>query len=402
MADDDDDASGADGPDDFTETTHESWLGRMGRSFMGILVGLVLICVAVGLLWWNEGRTVERYRTLQEGKGQVISLQAQAPVDPAQGGKLVHVAGPIQLSQELADPDLGVKQKAVKLKRTVKMYQWQEKKEETSSKTLGGGKDKTTHYNYTQAWVEGPVDSNKFKHPEDHQNPAASAMPYKSQEFTATDVRIGARRLSPSLIGRIGNFQPLPLAPTSPLPLPPAIASKTFFWEGGLYVGANPATPALGDLRIDYGIANPAEVSVIARQINDTFEPATESTGGTIELLEIGQHSAQEMFKGAEQENVILAWILRAVGFVLLWIGLALLAGPLTTLLDVLPLLGDIAEVGVGIMAFVVAAILALLTIGVSWVVHRPLLGIGLLAGAALLVVAAKFGFRGRKGAVPA
>ena len=43
----------------FTETTQQGFLSRIGGSFVGLLLGPVLIIVAVALLWWNEGRAVQ-------------------------------------------------------------------------------------------------------------------------------------------------------------------------------------------------------------------------------------------------------------------------------------------------------------------------------------------------------
>jgi hypothetical protein len=56
------------------EVTTESWFGRIGGAFKGIVVGLVLFFAAFPHLFWNEGRTVKRYKTLHEGAGSVISL----------------------------------------------------------------------------------------------------------------------------------------------------------------------------------------------------------------------------------------------------------------------------------------------------------------------------------------
>ena len=62
--------------DSFTEVTNESWFGRIGGAIKGVLVGLVLVAVAFGLLFWNEGRSVKRYKTLQEGSGAVVSVKS--------------------------------------------------------------------------------------------------------------------------------------------------------------------------------------------------------------------------------------------------------------------------------------------------------------------------------------
>jgi Flp pilus assembly protein TadB len=51
-------------------------------------------------------------------------------------------------------------------------------------------------------------------------------------------------------------------------------------------------------------------------------------------------------------------------------------------LADVLPILGDLIGIGTGIVAFLIATPVALITIGIAWLFYRPLLGIVLLAAA--------------------
>jgi hypothetical protein len=85
--------------DTFTEVTNESWLGRIGGAFTGILIGLVLFIAAFPVLFWNEGRAVKRYQTLNEGAGSVISR-----VLSEYDGKLVHVSGNAVTDEIVTDP----------------------------------------------------------------------------------------------------------------------------------------------------------------------------------------------------------------------------------------------------------------------------------------------------------
>jgi hypothetical protein len=86
----------------------------------------------------------------------------------------------------------------------------------------------------------------------------------------------------------------------------------------------------------------------------------------------------------------MLTWILRAVGFLAMLIGLLLIAKPLVTLADVLPFLGSLLGVGVGLLALTLALPLTLVTVGIAWLFYRPLLGVGLLVAAAALFVLLK------------
>ena len=70
--------------------------------------------------------------------------------------------------------------------------------------------------------------------------------------------------------------------------------------------------------------------------------------------------------------------------------GLLLVTNVLSVAASVIPFLGDIVGAGTGMLAFAVALPLTLLTIALSWLAYRPLIGIPLLlatAGSAVLAV---------------
>src|ERR1700678_565941 len=102
---------------------------RLGKSCLGVVIGIVLFLISFPLLFWNEGRAVHRARTLAEGKAAGVDVSPDK-VDEANEGKLVHVSGeatPAEPPLEtLTDPVFGVSAKALELKRTVEIYQWTE------------------------------------------------------------------------------------------------------------------------------------------------------------------------------------------------------------------------------------------------------------------------------------
>jgi hypothetical protein len=54
---------------------------------------------------------------------------------------------------------------------------------------------------------------------------------------------------------------------------------------------------------------------------------------------------------------------------------------------DVVPLIGDMIGMGIGLVSFAIAAPLSLLTIAIAWIFYRPLLGIVLIAVAVGIAV---------------
>ncbi len=225
--------------------------------------------------------------------------------------------------------------------------------------------------------------------------------PYVRQTPTAGQILVNGTYI-PVTVSTAATT-PAPAYNTAPAVQPGVVAQPTMVQPGvaqpGTTIGtgtvqgtANPGNPQVGDVRISWTMI-PAEmpVSVIAVQTGTTFAPyvAKDSAadGYTVDLLETGIKTKEEMFQNAENANTMMTWILRIVGWLMMYMGLKMVFRPLEVLGDVLPILGDIIGIGTGILAFLVATPVALVTIGIAWLFYRPLLGIVLLAAAAGLVV---------------
>lgn len=360
--------------DSFTEVTHQSWFSRIGSAIAGVLFGFILFLIAFPLLFWNEGRAVQRYKTLKEGSGAVVSLTSDS-VDASNDGKLIHTTGKADTDEMLSDPVFNVSMNALKLKRVVEMYQWKEKSRSKKEKKVGGGETTKTTYSYSKTWSDKPINSSKFKKPEGHENPGS--IPYESRELIAEKVTLGEYQLSASLVEQIKNFKSLPIKGDAPLPQ--AIQDSAKIHDASYYIASNPSSPQVGDTRIKFKVVKPTEVSVVAKQVGSTLGRYTTTVGGTIELLQTGVHSADAMFQKAHESNKMLTWILRAVGYFMMFAGLALIFRPLSVLADIVPIFGTIVGAGTGLIAFLLSTMLSLLTIAIAWIVFRPLLGIALV-----------------------
>lgn len=374
--------------DSFTTTTSRSWFSRMGSALSGILFGLLLFVGSFFLLSWNEGRAIHRAKTLEMGAKQVISVPADAPV-AGNEGRLVHLTGDAEAEGPVTDKTFGITAEALKLRRDVEMYQWkQEEKSETKQK-LGGGEETVTTYSYSKTWSPTLLDSTQFHVPDGHANP--EAMPVESTTFVAPDIHVGGFDLPESLTELINNYEPRPATAEEA-----EAAARRHDEEikatpaGQLYIGSNPSQPAIGDLRVTFQIAPAGPVSIIAAQIQNTFEPFTIPHLGTIELLQCGTLSAAAMFQKEQENNAILTWLLRLAGFFCMLIGLLLITNVFSVAASIIPFLGDLVGTGTGMLAFVVALPLTLATIALSWLAYRPLVGIPLLlltAGAVVLAI---------------
>lgn len=362
--------------DQFTEVTSKNVFTRLGESIKSVAMGLLLFVIAFPVLFWNEGRTVKRMRDLESGQKSVISVKADA-VDPGNEGKLVHMTGEAKTEETLSDPDFGISANAIKLERVAKMYQWQEKTSSKTRKKIGGGEETITEYKYEKVWADNLIKSGDFKHSEGHDNPGS--MPYEGKTFTAQTVTIGGFTLSPGLVGKINQTEPLALNEETTAQMPADMKKASKLASGGIYIGKDTAVPQIGDEQISFKIVKqPIAISLVAGQVGSTFQ-AFPMKNTSIELLEMGALTADAMFQQAKEQNKLLGWILRLVGFLMMMFGITMIFKPLTVTADILPFLGNMLEMGIGIFAAIIAFAMSLLTISIAWVFYRPLIGIPLL-----------------------
>lgn len=360
---------------DFSKITQQGWRGRIGGAFKGMLAGLVLLIVALGLQFWNEGRTLRREAALSEGRASVESVAAATP-SPSFEGRLVHVGGDAAATTPVTDEAFGVNVSALALRRRVEMYQWHEKRDRTEEKQLGGGTRTVTTYRYEKRWDDDAVDSTQFEQASTHVNP--DALPFEDETRRADEVRLGGFVLAPEVARDIDGWESVP---SERIALPPNLAASFRVAGDWLSTSVDAEKPEVGDVRVRFEMVPTGQVSVIARQQDGTLVPHAGAHGDDLLLVERGEHGAAAMFDAAGSRNNRLGWILRGVGFGLAWIGLGLVFKPLVVLADVVPVFGRLAGFGAGLASGILAALISLVGMGSGWLWYRPwALGVIVLA----------------------
>lgn len=381
--------------DSFRETTSVSWFGCIGRSFLGMLVGFGLIVGMVALLFWNEGRAVTTTRSLAEGASAVVAISGDA-VDAANDGKLVHVGGRLTTASTPEDADFGISIQSVRLVRNVEMYQWIEESQSETTKKLGGGEETVTTYTYSRAWKDKAIDSSSFKRPDGHGNPSMEA---RGRSFQIPEGTLGAFTLDTPVLNLIGGEEVLTITPAMASDVQAAYpgSEKVSVFDGGIYLGSSPASPAIGDYRISYEFVPLGDISIIAQQAGTSFTRYQTAAGDALLMVQSGDVPADRMFADAVSENNVLTWIVRAVGLLLLAIGFGLLMGPIGVLADIIPFLGSIVRLGTGTLAVILATLVGTSTIALAWFFYRPLLAIGIIVAGVLIAYAMTYLGRARK-----
>ena len=403
----------------YTETTQTSWGSRLGSAFKGILTGIVLVVVGTILLYWNEGRTVKTGGAINEARSVAVKVDDISRADPALAGKVIYATGRADTQDVLEDPIFGAKATAINISRRVEYYQWEEHSRQETRKKLGGGEETVTTYTYTQEWVGEPIDSGEFRDPE-YQGRNKVLAKYEDETLYAPRVTFGAYTLPNFLEHSIGGAVPLDIVldedrkkaifeglsvESDPLGnaalmggVSGVVPQNRYVHAQGnvLYLGEKPASPQIGDVRVTFSQTPPADVSIIAQVVGNTFEEFTASNGYTFSRLNMGTVGMERMFAGAESDNAIMAWILRVVGTIVVIAGLGTILHPLSVIADVIPILGSIVGAGTGFVAFLLGLAWSLLVIAVAWIRFRPVLAVSLLGGAVVLM--GLLFVKGRKG----
>jgi len=172
-------------------------------SNFSIAFGMLFTLLAFIIIFFNELDSINQYKILDQGAGEVISIDADI-VNPSNDGKLVHLTGIAESEKMINDNLLKLSVEAIKLRRIVEMYQWNEKKINDNKKE---SKNKLSN-DYEKKWSKNLINSKDFNITNGHENP--KSMILDNREFIAKDVKIGEFRLSNYLVNKIRGYQKLP------------------------------------------------------------------------------------------------------------------------------------------------------------------------------------------------
>ena len=349
-------------PDSFSETTTTGYGGRIVNSIKGVVIGLILFVVSFGLLYWNEGRV--DLSNIAKTATEISS--ATVSTDTSLSGKLISTTGSVSSDQTIGDNLFLNPDKFIAAEREVKMYSWIEKSESHSKTNTGGSETTETTYAYSKDWTENPKSSSNFKHPEGHENPQKSLDSYTNKATAAT---IGAYNFDPQSV-TLPNFSQLLLNSQNVT----LSGGATLVNDSYLFIKKSESgtfdSPQLGDLRISYHVLRPGfDGTIFGKLSGSKIDPYFDQDGNNLYRLFIG--TRDQAISTLHTEYTTLLWILRLVGFLLMWFGLSALFGPISVILDFLPIFGAISRSLIGVITFAVAFVLTIVTILVSMLLHN-------------------------------
>jgi len=362
---------------------------RIVDSIKGIGFGFLLFLASFAVLYYNEGRV-----DLSQIAKTAVNIDSSKAAPAGADGKLVSANGKVTSTETLGDDMYLVPGKYLAVQRSVEMYAWVESSSSSSTNNTGGSSTSTTTYDYKKGWTSTPSDSTNFKVPDGHANPTKTVA-----DLNKT---VGA--------AKVGNFD-LDMANIT---LPPftnvTLNDQVVTVKDGakisgnyVFVAAKGSTgtadqPQLGDMRITYTVVKQDIDATVFGKLNGTkIEPYVDTSKDNAKLYRIFTAGGTDAAIGQlSSEHTTMTWILRAVGFVMMWIGLSALFGPISTLLDVLPFFGSLSRAMIGTVTFIVSLVLTVATIVVSMIAHNVYAIIG-TAVAILIVSVVVLKMRGKK-----
>ena len=389
--------------DSYTSVSNRSLGDNLLASIKGLLLGILMFFASFPILWVNEGcvdlSTVAKTAVVVKPDGAGTSGE----------GKLISVTADLKVDETVADPELLVPDRYVKLQRKVEMYAWSEKKETSTQKKLGGGSTTTTTYTYDLGWTDSPKSSSAFSHPEGHENPGAGI---EARSFFPAHAKVGAFSFAPqdlelpspspltlsTAMVKAQETQHAAVAPAPPAPTPtkgpagkrgktpapvkappaadtPAPSSSAFRFTGTyLFRGKGSAErPVIGDVRVSYDAVLPGKQVTLYGQRQGSNVVAYMHEGKD-KLFRVVPGTHEQAMAQLHGEHVMMTWIVRACGFLAMWLGLSLVLGPFNAVLDIVPFVGSAGRFVTGLAMFPVAFVLSGVTIFVAIIAHSTIL----------------------------
>jgi hypothetical protein len=350
-----------------------SWVKQMLGSYVAGVLGVAFFVGSFVLLYHNEGRIDEA--ALLRG---AVGIDAMQPMRDAHG-KLVAASGPLTGSAPLGDAYV-LPERYLSLSRKVETYAWIEE-----PRLKPGTIQKITAYR--REWTTTPPDSRAFKVQAGHTNPQPSL---KSESWTSSTIKLGVLAL---------DADALTLPSAEPIAMTPQNSRGGVAAGGFLYLnGAKPAAPRVGDVRLSYSGQRPLTRTTVLGKLEE--ERLVPYPVGDEVIYRLGSGSRGEEANRLSRNQAMLTWLLRLIGFALMWAGLRLLMEPFNTLFDRVPVLNSLGRGMTGAVTFPIALVLSVVTMGVAWVTHS-LVAMAVVGGITLVAcVAAVAAMRGKPAAV--
>jgi hypothetical protein len=335
-------------------TEKRGFFQNLLSSFIAVLIGIGLFLASFVVLFISEGIT---------NYAEVVKAALTTAPDAAgtNDGKFVAVTGTLGTTETVGDPLFLSPGAYVTLRRTMEMWAWVETSSTETRDKLGGGTETITTYDYRTEWTEDPKTSGF--HDTTKSNPP---MATRSESFSVVTASVGAWNFNVA-DAELPSGSDLAL---NGLPLTGNAVGAPVV-EDHVYLSKNPAAPNLGDLRLSFDALRPG----------GTFTAFAKATGNTLTawpveeddlFLRVLEGNRDEATATLKTEHTIKLWVMRLVGFLMMWIGMGMWFSPLHAVAGIIPFLKKGTTFLLNLVLFPIALVLTVTTIILSKIAHSP------------------------------
>jgi hypothetical protein len=334
----------------------------------GVMGGALLFLCAFPVLYFNEA---------QENLSKVAE-QAVEYNEALESSYLGYTVGAFSATNKANDPLLT--REFVAVTRKVEMYGYIETQ---STSTANSGNTQSTsnseiRYTYSKAWLVNPSQTTTWRgrvidFPRDlpiNYNTWILNLP-QAQTSTSTglsmnNIPVDATNLDLSAFNDLSVTQDM-IADN----IYTVVLSDLYFSNQGTF---NSSIPVIGDVRISFTAIEFDDQGLLLGNIdNNQFSAFTTDSGNILYRFFNGESTIENVVSKLQTEYQLTIWIFRAVGFLMLFIGLLLSFKPISTLFNFIPIFGSVGSGLFTIMLFVVSLVLAVTTIVLSLIVQNIL-----------------------------
>ncbi len=349
---------------------------RILDSFVAMLFGIGLFFGSFVVLFINEGR---------ENLAEVATLAEQFEVgEQYDGNALVYRVGTLETTSPATDAYLQ-NDDFIYLVRSVEFYGYIETEHRRTEEHIGGGETTIITYSYERGWTSNPTPRAQYKG-DSTEIPTDLPAEYDTYIANMPQARIDtatALTIDGVLVrnNHLTISNPSDFVVTNESVEAAALEANESVENGAIFRQNSSAgslnNPGLGDIRLTYQVVTSNDEGVLIGSIADGgFARYITPEDNTLYRFFTGSSSLTEVISILQAEYTTMLWILRIVGFLMMFIGLILIARPIRTVLAVVPIFAKIGGFVYGVVAFIVALVLTFITIIIATIFHNAFLAI--------------------------
>ena len=362
--------------DTYTEISRNSYPARILGGCLGAVVCFFIMIVLFFLFVVLEHIHKERGNATEELKRKLVSISS-SEFSGNNNGKTVLLHGELKSPDTVTDPVTGAAFSCLKLERNVEMYQWEEERTTDEDVELGGSSTSTTTWKYNKVWCDEPINSGTFRHKK-YRNP--SHFPLDSLSFSAKSAEMGVFEVDGSFLENAGTES------VQLKQIPGKIVQQYgkrvhLTTGGGLYIGLNPAKPAIGDIRVTYKAAPLGLYSIAGVQNSRKIIPYKAANSVQLALIQKGNAGKAQFIKSEKERQANSSWIMRLSFFIFYWVLFVFILYPFAVISDFIPILGQLNRLTNILLSLALAVIMSLVFIAAGRYFYRPVMKVGMAAG---------------------